>query len=314
MKPYMIRDGCWPTMITPYTPSGEIDFDATRRLVDYFAQSGCAGIFAVCKSSEMFELRPEERAVLARTVVQAADGRLGVVVSGHVSDDPWEQVEELTMMAETGAEALVLVSNRMGPENGDATEWIARAGWLVSKLPDIPLGLYECPYPYPRLMTESMMRFCVDSGRFYFFKDTCCDEARILRRLKMLEGTRLKLYNANSATLLTALQHGAAGFSGVMANFHAELYAWLCAHATDAQAELISAFLSHLSNMESCGYPLNAKYHGQYIGVPMEVTTRQTYTPPLSETYKLQTRQMLPLEALARTVIGLSSGRNGDAT
>ena len=37
----------------------------------------------------------------------------------------------------------------------------------------------------------------------------------------------MKLYNANTSTLLESMKYGAAGYSGVMANFHPALYAWL---------------------------------------------------------------------------------------
>ncbi len=309
-NPYVIQSGCWPTMITPFTEAGGIDFDAVRRLVDFFAGSGCAGVFAVCKSSEMFELSLEERFALGRAVVEAAAGRIGVIVSGHISDDPEEQVRELSKMAETGAEALVLVTNRMGPADGTDEAWIERTRALIGQLPDMPLGLYECPYPYPRLMSDAMLRFVSDSGRFFFLKDTCCDEALIIERLALLRGGPLRLFNANTATLLSSIRHGAAGFSGVMANFHAELYSWLCAHPEDERADLLSALLSHLSNMEMCGYPLNAKYHGRFIGVPMVVSTRQSYTKPLTATHKLQTRQMLPIEALACTLVGIEKAGN----
>ena len=38
---------------------------------------------------------------------------------------------------------------------------------------------------------------------------------------------RQGLFNANAQTLLPSLELGAAGFSGVMANFHPDLYARL---------------------------------------------------------------------------------------
>lgn len=303
---FTLQPGCWPTMITPFAPDGGIDYDAVRRLLDYFIHSHCAGVFAVCKSSEMFELTLQERVELGRAVVAHAGGRLGVIVSGHVTDDPLAQAEELLAMAQVGAQALVLVTNRMGPADGGDAAWIGHAERLLSKLPSaIPLGLYECPYPYPRLMSEAMLRFCADSSRFFFLKDTCCDEALILRRLALLSDGPLRVFNANSATLLPTLRAGAAGFCGVMANFHAELYAWLCAHTDDARAPLVAAGLSHLSNMERHSYPLNAKYHGQYIGIPMRVSTRQRYIPYPSETDLLMTRQMVPIEEALRQYVGL---------
>lgn len=70
----------------------------------------------MCQSSEMFYLSLEERVALAKAVVKAAGGRLDVIVSGRVSDSPHEQVRELRAMARTGAQAVVLVTNRMAGE------------------------------------------------------------------------------------------------------------------------------------------------------------------------------------------------------
>ena len=89
-------------------------------------------------------------------------------------------------------------------------------------------GFYECPYPYKRVLSAENIKWCADTGRFFFLKDTCCDARQIQEKLKVLKGTQLKLYNANTATLLESLRGGAAGYSGVMANFHPELYEWLC--------------------------------------------------------------------------------------
>ena len=50
----------------------------------------------------------------------------------------------------------------------------------------------------------------------------------IKAKLDAVKGTNLRIFNANSATLLESLRLGCAGFSGVMANFHPELYAELC--------------------------------------------------------------------------------------
>src|ERR1700757_1056966 len=39
-----------------------------------------------------------------------------VVVSGHISDDPLGQIEELTTAAKTGGDGIVLVTNRLDPK------------------------------------------------------------------------------------------------------------------------------------------------------------------------------------------------------
>ncbi len=40
--------GVYPTMITPYTKNGEIDYEGAERIVDWYMEKGCDGIFAVC--------------------------------------------------------------------------------------------------------------------------------------------------------------------------------------------------------------------------------------------------------------------------
>ena len=86
-----IRKGVYPTMVTPYAPNGEIDYALVERLVDWYAEKGCRGVFAVCQSSEMAFLSLRERVRLAQTVTAAASGRLDVVASGHISDSPEAQ-------------------------------------------------------------------------------------------------------------------------------------------------------------------------------------------------------------------------------
>jgi 4-hydroxy-tetrahydrodipicolinate synthase len=47
-----------------------------------------------------------ERGALGHFVVKQVAGRVPVVVSGHISDDLSDQIEELTAAAETGADCL----------------------------------------------------------------------------------------------------------------------------------------------------------------------------------------------------------------
>ena len=270
-----IRNGIYPTMITPYDGKGAIDWGAVRSIAQWYAAHHVDGIFAVCQSSEMFFLTEEERARLAREVVRAADGQMSVVVCGHVSDGIDDQIRELRRMADSGAGAVVLVSNRLAAQDEDDGVLLKNLERILAALPDVPLGMYECPWPYKRLLSPEVLRFMAGCGRFAFIKDTCCDADLIDQRVRLLAG-RVGLFNANSATLLSSLRSGAAGFSGVMANFHPELYAWLYRNyeAHPERAEQLSAFLSLASGVERGLYPTCAKYHMNRVGVPMRLHCR----------------------------------------
>ena len=281
-----VRPGIYPTMITPYDREGQVDMEAVRRVVEWYAAHGVDGIFAVCQSSEMFFLTEDERAALAREVVRASAGRLCVVVSGHVSDRIEDQIRELRRMQESGAAALVMVSNRLAAADEDDDVLLSNMNRILEALPDAAFGMYECPYPYKRLLSEKVLEAMAESGRFAFIKDTCCDAELIARRVKLLSG-RVGLFNANSATLLDTLRAGATGFSGIMANFHPELYAWLYRNyrAQPERAEALSAFLSLASGIERGLYPTSAKYHMNRVGVPMTLSCRsqreEQFTPLL---------------------------------
>ena len=51
-----IAGGVWPVMITPFTEDNRIDYNAVLRIIEWYDKNGVDGIFAVCQSSEMFEL------------------------------------------------------------------------------------------------------------------------------------------------------------------------------------------------------------------------------------------------------------------
>ena len=274
-------------MITPYQANGEIDDCAVERLVEWYWKQGCDGIFAACQSSEIMYLTAEERVRLTHTVVTKArklaekdSSRppMQIVASGHVSDRFDDQVKELNAIAATGPDALILISNRMDIENTGDAQWIADTQKLIAQLPtSIPLGIYECPKPYKRLLSEAMIKWCAESGRFYFIKDTCCDAALIRKRLAWCEGSNLKIFNANAQTMLETAKDGCFGYCGVMANFHPALYTRLLKRETLylRDTALLQAFLGLAATVETLTYPCCAKYYlSQFESIPMETRAR----------------------------------------
>ncbi len=278
--------GVYPTMITPYRKNGEVDDTAVEVLTEWYWKLGCDGIFADCQSSEIQFLTLDERVSILHTVMQkvyalaAQDPsrpRMTVVASGHVSDGFEDQVRELNAIAAEKPDALILISNRMDIANTSDEAWIADTGRLIAQLPaEMPLGIYECPKPYKRLLTEKMLRWCVENGRFYFVKDTCCDAELIRARLEICKGSHLKLFNANAQTLLETVRAGVYGYCGVMANFHPDLYTRLLkGDINSSDASLLQDFLGLAATIEGQTYPCCAKYYlNRFEGVAMEPDAR----------------------------------------
>lgn len=205
------------------------------------------------------------------------------------------------MMADTGVEAVVLISNRFARQHeGDDVFLRNLERFLSGMKDDVLFGFYECPAPYKRLISPKVMRFGVQTGRFGFLKDTSCRMADISEKLRIAGGSNFKLFNANAATLLASLKAGAAGYSGVMTNFHADLYSWLCAKwkTEPGRAEELQAFLGFASMIEYQMYPVNAMYALTLEGLPFNVHSRRQDASRFSESMKLEIEQMM---AVSRT-------------
>ena len=87
-----LNQGVYPTMLTPFR-NGKIDFKAVDEILEFYIKSRVDGVFAVCQSSEMFQLSLKEKVSLAKHIVEVADGRINVVASGHTSDGIEAQAE-----------------------------------------------------------------------------------------------------------------------------------------------------------------------------------------------------------------------------
>jgi 4-hydroxy-tetrahydrodipicolinate synthase len=298
MKHATIADGVWPTMITPYNENGSIDYGTLEKMVNWFVDRGVAGLFAVCQSSEMFFLSLRERLELSRACVRFADGRIPVIASGHIADDIADQIEEAKMMADTGIEAVVLLTNRFArADQGDEVFKRNLDRFLAGLSDDILLGFYECPAPYKRLVSPEIMKFGVETGRFGFLKDTSCSMADIKEKLRIAKGSNFKLFNANAATLLDSLKAGCAGYSGVMTNFHPDLYSWICDH-WQAQPELaaeLQDFIGLASVIEYQLYPVNAMYALSLEGLPFRLSSRRADASRFNESMRREVEQLMAI-------------------
>ena len=217
----------------------------------------------------MLHLDLSEREELARFTAQLVNGRVPVIASGHVGATLNEQVNELTKIAATGIDCLVFVTNRLDPNNLGPEQLFKTVETLKQELPtDIELGLYECPVPYRRLLSDEEISYFAQDPRFVILKDVSCDLRTVRRRLELTKNSNLVISNANAAIAFEAMKSGASGFSGVFNNFHPDLYRWLQDEG-EIHAELageLARFLVLSAATEGMGYPKLAKIYHQRLG------------------------------------------------
>ena len=269
--------GVWPVMLTPFDENRQIDWESLKKLIDWYIAAGVHGLFANCQSSEMFFLSDDESLQLTRFVLDHVAGRVPVVASGHTACGLTQQIDQLGKMAETGVDSVIMISNRFAMPGESDDVVLANLTKITAAITDrVGLGIYECPHPYKRLLSDDVVSWCAQSGRYTFIKDTCCQIETIRRRLALIAGSRLHIANANGQTLLASLQAGAHGYSGVMTNFHPELYVWLCENwkTQPEKAITISDYLSTASLAEHLDYPICAKDYQLSLGNFKSVASR----------------------------------------
>lgn len=300
---FHINSGVWPTEITLFNSDGSVDYSANKEFVERLVDMGSDGVFAICQSSEMFFLSLDEKKKLAAAVKSALNGRASMVVSGHTSDSPEDQIYELKTMQEVGADALVMVTNRLTLDGDD--NFIKNTDRILSAIPDANFGFYECPYPKLRLLSDEELKWCASTGRIKFLKDVSCSTEIESRRVKIVEGTELKLFNANTQSLLHSLLEGYYGYNGVMGNFHIDIYKWLFNNIHDSRAQYVQEWLSKVCEIEKLLYPTVCKYYLQLKGYPFSTYTRSKNADDLTAEHKKAAAMLVYEENEIRQELGL---------
>jgi len=72
--------GVMPAFITPYDSSGAVNVSMIRRMVAWQIEQGACGFFVCGSTGEGLLLTPEERKLVARTVIETVAGQVPVMV------------------------------------------------------------------------------------------------------------------------------------------------------------------------------------------------------------------------------------------
>jgi len=289
-----IPNGVYPTMVTPFTAENKIDYNAVAQMLEWYADRGVDGIFAICQSSEIFFLSVAEKLELLQFIVANVPKGITIVASGHTADDLDTQIYEANQYIQVGIDAYVFISNRLAKEDESDSIFLKNIDKAINSIDEVGLGIYECPYPYKRIMMPETLGKLAATGRFQFLKDTCGDLELIRAKLAAVNGTGLKIFNAHAGTLLASLKMGCSGYSGVMANFHPEIYGWLCKNFLNEpkKAEDFQNFLGLASMSEWQMYPVNAKYYLGLEGINMGYTSRARDASQFIQARKMEIDQM----------------------
>ncbi|TGE24221.1 dihydrodipicolinate synthase family protein [Hymenobacter aquaticus] len=273
------RKGFVPVMLMPFQSDGQIDYPALTRLTELYLRAGASGLFANCLSSEMFELSAQERLQSIRHIVGVVNGAVPVVATGTFAGTLGAQADFVKQVYEAGTEAVIVITGLLAAQSESDAVFDERVFRLLDWTPGIPLGFYECPEPYKRLLSARQLGQFVDTGRVIYHKDTCLDIKQVQAKLAAAQGHPFGLYDAYMGHAVDSLRAGAAGLSCIQGNFFPELIVWLCAnydqpHLQQEVAEVQQFFIRNMDVMHHV-YPIAAKYSLKQRGIDISTFTRR---------------------------------------
>lgn len=271
--------GFIPVMLTPFKDNGEIDYDALTRLVHFYMNAGASGLFANCLSSEMYELTDLERLKMVEHIVQVVNNEVPVVATGNFGNSIAEQSDFVKSIYNKGVTAVILITGLLADAGESNEVFNERVHNLMDLTPHIPLGFYECPVPYKRVLEAEQLGEFVKTGRVIYHKDTSLDIENVRAKLKAVQGYDFGLYDAYIVNAVNSLEAGAAGLSCIQGNYFPELIVWLCENYDDPalseQVEKVQLFFKGNMEVMHHVYPVVSKYFLRKRGFDISSFTRR---------------------------------------
>ncbi len=271
-----------PVMITPFDLKAKVDFDAVGVLIDFYLQAGVKGFFANCLSSEMFSITEEERLALTSYVVKYVNGRVPVVATASFGLTLTDKAEFTKKIYDTGIDAGILITGHFAKIEEDDNKLLQNFETFFNLTNNIPLGMYECPAPYKRIITTPVFKQLLSANRLVYHKDTSITEDNIKAKLEILKGLQndLEFYDAHTPNAMFSLQNGAKGMSSISGNFYPEVLVWMVNNANNpSKIEDVKWLQSELTRVDPLihiAYPMCAKYFLQKRGLPIRTISRAT--------------------------------------
>ncbi|HWJ79492.1 MAG TPA: 4-hydroxy-tetrahydrodipicolinate synthase, partial [Niallia sp.] len=128
-------------MVTPFDQNGEIDFNATKTLVEHLITNGTDGLVVAGTTGESPTLTTEEKIELFKCVVEAAAGRVHVI-AGTGSNNTQASMSLTKLAEETGVDGIMLVAPYY---NKPSQEGLYQHFKTIAQSTSLPVMLYNIP-------------------------------------------------------------------------------------------------------------------------------------------------------------------------
>ncbi|WP_029150719.1 4-hydroxy-tetrahydrodipicolinate synthase [Microbacterium indicum] len=204
-------------LITPMTPDGEVDWDATEKHIDDVISSGADGVVVTGTTGETSTLTDAEKLRLVEVGKSVSAGRAKIITGGG-SNETAHAIELYRKSEKAGADGIMIVTPYY---NKPTQAGILTHFRLVADSTDLPVILYDIPgRTGVPIRYETLLRLAKHPN-ILAVKDAKGDFSEVSR---VLNQTDLLYFSGDDANALPHLSIGATGLIGVTANIAAGPY------------------------------------------------------------------------------------------
>ena len=248
-------------LVTPMTADGEVDWDATERLMDDVITSGADGIVVTGTTGETSTLTDAEKLKLVEVGKSVASGRAKIITGGG-SNETAHAIDLYKKSEKAGADGIMVVTPYY---NKPTQAGILTHFRLIADSTDLPVIAYDIPgRTGVPIKYETFLRLAKHPN-IVAVKDAKGDFSEVSR---VLNQTDLIYFSGDDANALPALSIGATGLIGVTANIAAGPYRTIVdavnrgdlATATEQHKKLeplVRAVMTHVPGTVSTKYILH---------------------------------------------------------
>lgn len=205
--------GSITALVTPMTQTGEVDYPALEKLIDWQIQEGTDALVAVGTTGEAATLSMEEHCKVIEFFVQKVAGRVPVI-AGTGANNTAEAIELTSFAKKVGADCALLV---VPYYNKPTQEGIYQHYKAIAEAVDMPQMLYNVPGRTVVDMTQETVERLMTIENIVAIKDATGDLARGEKLINAVKD-HLVVLSGDDATAIELVRLGAKGNISVTSN------------------------------------------------------------------------------------------------
>jgi 4-hydroxy-tetrahydrodipicolinate synthase len=210
-------------LVTPMQPSGGIDFDGLKSLIDWHVEQGTNCIGVVGTTGESPTVSMEENCEVIRVAVAHAAGRLPVL-AGTGANNTAEAIQLAKFAKEVGADAHLSV---VPYYNKPSQAGIYAHYKAITEAVDLPLMLYNVPGRTVVDMHPDTALRCAELPGVFGVKEASGNIERAAYLIKHAPAG-YGVYSGDDGTAIALMLMGGAGVVSVSSNVAPKLMRRLC--------------------------------------------------------------------------------------